>query len=283
MSGQTGENHPDYLIIGHITKDLHKKGYRLGGTVVYSGIIAHRLGLKVAVYTSGASHLALDILDGIDIIDQPGPGTTTFLNEYSSTDRVQRLLDRAEDLDPRLIPERWKQAQIIHLAPVAREIPLSTGSEFPGGLLGYSLQGWMRSWDGEGKISPIPLPDLELPAGRDSVGFLSLEDLGGDRDGLEQIQEQFPNLVLTLGPLGVELTTNARTQQVSTSPLEEIDPTGAGDIFAAAFMILWKLKGLTMRRSAQFANALASLSVRRIGPDGIPKKAEIMEILRDHK
>ena len=43
---------PDYLIFGHITQDLVEDGTRLGGTAVYSSILAQRLGLDVALVTS---------------------------------------------------------------------------------------------------------------------------------------------------------------------------------------------------------------------------------------
>ena len=283
MNGQTGQTPPDYFIIGHITKDQVEGGYRLGGTAVYSGVLAHRMGLKVAIYTSGASNLALDILDGIEIIDQPGPGTTTFINEYTPSGRIQRLLDRAEELDPSQIPSRWKDARIIHLAPVAREVPFSTSLQFPEGFLGYSLQGWMREWDGEGRISPSPLPELDPPAREFSVGILSLEDLGNDRSGLDRIQDQFPNLVLTLGSQGVEVYSGGRTQAVPAPPTPETDPTGAGDIFAAAFMIFWQIKGMAIEESARLANALAAASIRQSGIDGIPGKREITEIIKVHK
>ena len=279
MNGQTGDNPPDYLIIGHITKDLYPSGYRLGGTAIYSGILAHRMGLKVAIYTSGASNLDLDSLKGIEIIDQPGPGTTTFINEYLPEGRRQRLLDRAVDLDLCLIPESWKQARITHLAPVAREIPYSAIRDHPGGALAVSLQGWIRDWDEEGWISFTPLSRLNPPARSNAVGFLSSEDLGDNLNALKDIQSQFPALALTLGPDGVELHFEGNSLTAPAPGVEEIDPTGAGDIFAAAFMILWKLRGLGMGKSATLANQLAALSVTRRGTDGIPEKEEIEMIL----
>jgi sugar/nucleoside kinase (ribokinase family) len=283
MNGQTGDTAPDYLIIGHITKDLIHNDYRLGGTAVYSGVLAHRMGMKVAVYTSGASNLDLDIMQGIDIIDQPGPGTTTFINEYSPEGRTQRLLDRADDLDINKIPEKWKQAKIIHLAPVAQEIPLSAIRELPEGTLAFSLQGWMRDWDEEGWITSIPMPRLDPPARENSVGFVSIEDLGNDRSKLKDIQSQFPLLVFTLGPSGIELRYGDRILAVPAPSMEEHDPTGAGDIFTAAFMIFWKIKEMEIERSASLGNALGAYSVSQLGTDGIPEKDIITEILRVQK
>lgn len=283
MNSQAGDGPPDYLLIGHITQDQIEGGYRLGGTAVYSGVLAHRMGLKVAVYTSGASHLALDLLHGIEIIDQPGPGTTTFINQYTPSGRIQRLLDRAEELDPSRIPKSWKQAKIIHLAPVAREIPLTAGEEFPESFLGYSLQGWMRTWDEKGQISPSSLPGMSEPVRENALGILSLEDLGGDRSGLKSLQGQFPTLALTLGPQGVEIHSGSKSHVIPAPLTAEIDPTGAGDIFAAALMIFWKIRDMPIVEAARIANKVAAASVKKPGIAGIPATREIREMLKVHR
>lgn len=278
MSGLNENTPPDYLIIGHITKDQIEGGYRLGGTAVYSGILARRMGLKVALYTSGASALDLGILDGIEIINQPGPGTTTFINEYTPKGRIQRLLDRADELDPGQIPSSWKKARIIHLAPVAREIPFSAGEEFPNGILGFSLQGWMRDWDENGRISPAPLPGISQPPRGQSIGFVSLEDLGNDRSRLKALLIQFPRLVLTLAADGMEYFEAGRTVHLPAPATSEVDPTGAGDIFAAAFLVFRYLRGKGVEESGRLANSLAAASVSRPGTAGIPEVAEIIGI-----
>jgi len=280
MSSQTAEGPPDYLIIGHITQDQGQDGYRLGGTAIYSGLLAHRMGLKVAIYTSGASHLDLDIMGGIEIIDQPGSGTTTFINEYTAAGRVQRLLDLAEQLDLNQIPERWKAARVIHLAPVAGELPLTAGNFFPDRFLGYSLQGWLRTWDQDGWVSPAPFPELRAPIPENALGMLSIEDLGDDRSGLERLQRQFHTLVLTLGTQGAEIFAPGRTQLVPAPPAAAIDPTGAGDIFAAALLTMWRIRGMPLEDSVGLANAMAAASISQPGIAGIPEKQEINQIIK---
>jgi len=283
MNRQPDGTPPDYLIIGHITKDQIEGGYRPGGTALYSGLLAHRMGQSVAIYTSGASNLALDILEGIEIIDQPSSGTTTFINEYTSSGRVQRLLDRADELDIRQIPAGWKRAKIIHLAPVAREVSPAAAKDLPDRFLGFSLQGWMRGWDESGLISPSPLPEFTPPKRENGIGFLSIEDLGNDRSGLDRIQRQFPDLLLTLGSKGVELHSGGRTRRIPAPSTVEVDPTGAGDIFAAAFMICHRIMGKSAEESARLANALAAASVQAPGVEGIPKEWKINEIIKVQK
>lgn len=278
MNGLNRTTPPDYLIIGHITKDQIEGGYRLGGTAVYSGVLARRMGLKVALYTSGVLDLDLGILEGIEILNQPGAGTTTFVNEYTPQGRIQRLLDRAEGLELDQIPSNWKKAKIIHLAPVAREVPITAGEQFSDRPLGYSLQGWMRTWDDSGRISPAPVPAMKKTPGDLAVGFVSLEDLGNDRSGLEGLQAQFPHLALTLGAQGMEYSADGESIHVPAPAAEEVDPTGAGDIFAAAFLIFRHLHGKTVQDSAHLANTLAAASVTRPGTAGIPEVEEIIEL-----
>ncbi len=269
---------PDYLIFGHITQDLVEDGTRLGGTAFFSSILARRLGLDVALVTSYDADLDLEALDRIQIINQKGQGTTTFKNIYGAADRTQYLVDRAKSLDPSLIPNSYQTAKIVHLAPVAREIDLKVGRKFPNSSLAYSLQGWLRDWDDAGLVHPAPLPETDQDGTLDGTAFLSIEDLGFDRSGLDSIRGLFPDLVLTTGKLGAELYTKNEMQLVPTEPAREVDPTGAGDIFATAFIIARSILGKSLHDSARFANALAGISITRPGTNGIPSVEEITKV-----
>ncbi len=269
---------PDYLIIGHITQDLVENGTRLGGTAIFSSILAQRLGLQVALVTSFDADLDLEVLKGIQINNQKGQGTTTFNNIYSSTGRTQYLLDRAEGLNISQIPDNYRMASIVHLAPVAREIKLEAGREFPNSSLAYSLQGWLRDWDNKGLVHPAPLPEIDRAGQLEGTAFLSIEDLGFDRSRLDPILSIFPDLVLTTGEQGAELYTENVLRLVPTKPAREVDPTGAGDIFTAAFIIAKVILGKSLLEAAQFANVLAGISITRPGIDGIPTVEEITEV-----
>lgn len=281
MSRPTSRGNPDYLILGHITRDLTASGDRLGGTAVYSSILARRMGARVALFTSGAADLPLEILEGIEVFHQPGEGTTTFKNEYTPTGRVQTLSSRAPDLDLRLLPPDWRQARVVHFAPVAREVPLDAGDQFPAAALAYSLQGWLRTWDGSGRISAAPLPEVAVSRRERAAAFLSIEDLGFQRSALADVLERFPQVLLTLGSQGAEIHRGGSCQAIEPVPAREVDPTGAGDIFAGAFMVAWILQGRTPLQAARLANALASISIRREGAAGVPAEDEIKAVIRD--
>lgn len=282
MNRQSGYHPPDYLIIGHLTRDQAGAGFRLGGTALYSTLTAHRMGAEVALFTSGAADLPLEPLSGIQIFNQPGAGVTTFNNQYTPSGRVQTLSERAPDLNLDLLPHEWQEAKIVHLAPVAREVPLSAGELFPNAALAFSLQGWMRDWDTAGRVFPAELPDISLARAHDLAAFLSIEDLGYDRSSLPELTSLFPLLLLTLGDQGAELHQGQSVEQVDPIPARETDPTGAGDIFAGAFMVDWILQGSTVRQAAKVASALAGASVSRGGADGIPTEREISALLKVH-
>ncbi|MFN2111500.1 MAG: PfkB family carbohydrate kinase [Anaerolineales bacterium] len=275
MSRQPDDRPPEYLILGHITRDILDSGYRLGGTAVYGAVTAKRMGARVALLTSGTEDLDLAGLEDIQILNQPGAGTTTFTNEYTPSGRVQTLSDRAVDLDPDLLPPAWRKAKVVHLAPVACEVPFSAGEVLPNAYLAYSLQGWMRNWDQAGRVSPAPLPASPVPAGLQVVAFLSIEDLGFDREELGQITSRFPTLFLTLGSQGAELHQGGSVEKIAPVPAQEVDPTGAGDIFAAALMVAWQIQGRPLQQAARLASALAAASVEGKGLLGVPSEQQI--------
>ena len=50
--GLSETDSPDYLIIGHVTKDKGSHGALLGGTCSYAGLTALRMGRRTAAVTS---------------------------------------------------------------------------------------------------------------------------------------------------------------------------------------------------------------------------------------
>jgi ribokinase len=58
------------------------------------------------------------------------------------------------------------------------------------------------------------------------------------------------------------------------------DTTGAGDVFAAAFLASW-LKGEQVEKACKFAVAASELSVSGTGARGyLPSREEVTEIVR---
>jgi sugar/nucleoside kinase (ribokinase family) len=266
---------PDYLVIGHVTKDLFNGSYKIGGTATYSALTAHRLGRSVAIVTSKGSDIDLGHLPtDIRISACPSETSTTFENLYRGGHRQQHLWSQASFLGGSQIPQEWSNSQIVHLGPVAQEVDQALARRFPGALLGITPQGWMRRWDETGRVHPKTWdPPDELLQRADAV-ILSREDVSGDMAYVRDCAARTRLLVLTAGWQGATVYCRGEVRAFPAPPRQELDPTGAGDIFATVFLIaLHKTSDPWL--SAQFANCVASHSVERRGLDSIPTLREI--------
>jgi sugar/nucleoside kinase (ribokinase family) len=66
--------------------------------------------------------------------------------------------------------------------------------------------------------------------------------------------------------------------EVPPRPTDEVDPTGAGDVFTAAFLVRME-ETRDPLMAARFANAVASFSVEQAGTQGIPTRDQVEEWL----
>jgi sugar/nucleoside kinase (ribokinase family) len=70
-------------------------------------------------------------------------------------------------------------------------------------------------------------------------------------------------------------------RQIEAFPEREVDPTGAGDIFAAAFLIRLA-ESDDVAEATRFASAAASISVGGEGTDSVPTRAQVESLLAQH-
>jgi sugar/nucleoside kinase (ribokinase family) len=264
----------DYLVIGHLTVDLTPEGSRLGGTAAYASLTAQSLGLRVGVITSWGSELSLAPMHGIPVASFPAEHSTTFENIYTPSGRIQYIRAVAPRLDYYHVPEPWRQAGIVHLGPVAQEVEPSLVRNFPGSLLGVTPQGWLRAWDGDGRVRATEWPEASFVLERAGAAVISVEDVEGDEERIEEMAASCHILAVTEAHLGARLFWNGDVRRFRPSQVEEVDATGAGDVFAAAFF--YRLKSTyDPWEAARFATLVGAASVTRPGLEGIPTPEEI--------
>jgi sugar/nucleoside kinase (ribokinase family) len=268
----------DYLIIGHLSCDLTLEGPRLGGTAAYSALTGRALGLQVGLVTAWAGEASLEALDGIQVRAIPAEHSTTFENVYGEAGRVQYLHHVAPDLTVEHIPGPWREAPIVHVGPIAGEGKSLADGMLRPSLLGLTPQGWLRTWEGDGRVHPSAWPEAPQALARAGAVVVSLEDVAGDEQRVEAMAAACRVLAVTEGPAGARLYWNGDLRRFRAPAVKEVDPTGAGDVFSAAFF--WRLHGTRDPwAAARFATHLASISVMRPGLDGIPTQEEIQTCL----
>ena len=270
----------DYLIVGHVAVDITPTGVQLGGTVSYSALTARALGLRVGIVTSSAADAPLQALDGIQIVNIPAEQSTTFENIKTENGRRQILHHQATPILLEHIPQVWRTASIIHLAPIAGELDPSLAEKLSGKFIGITPQGWMRTWDENGQVAACVWENSEQALGQAGAVVMSVEDVNRDLEQVEAMAHQTRILCLTEGEAGAVLYWNGDRRRFRPIEVHEVDATGAGDIFAAAFFMRY-YNTRDPWEATRFATNLAARSVTRVGLNGIPTAQEIEECLME--
>ncbi|MFV9507394.1 MAG: PfkB family carbohydrate kinase [Oscillochloridaceae bacterium umkhey_bin13] len=270
-----------YLALGHITRDLLPTGAAPGGTVRYAAAVAHQLGLAAAVLTVGSpDQFALP--PAVAVATTPSPTLSTFANQYGPTGRSQWLHALGAPLDFTAAPQAWASTPMIHLAPVAAEFDLTAALAWvaPTSLLGVTPQGWMRSWDLPLPARVRPQPWQPAPAALRRINLLALshEDVATYPELMPYYTRHCPLVALTHGAAGATLFIHGTPHPIAPFAVAEHDPTGAGDVFAAALLIHLYQHGEPLA-AARFASAAAALSVTGPGLGSLNGLAAIQQLL----
>lgn len=283
--GAAPNGSPTFLTVGHITTDLHEDGSTsLGGTVTFAAVTASRLGITSAIVTRAAESLIAELptrLPGIEVAARPSPQTSAFANHYHNGARTQYLLARAESIQPEDIPAAWRDTPIVLLGPLTQELSPECVQLFhkrEGALIAATPQGWLRRWDADGRVWPAPWAEAETILPQLDALILSYDDLQPfaiDNRAADALLAQWsmliPLLVVTDGRRGAALFQRGQREHFPAYAAREIDPTGAGDVFAAAFLCRLHECG-DPRAAVNFANCVASFSVEQVGTAGIPSR-----------
>jgi len=271
----------DYVIVGHLSLDKMPDGStRLGGTAAYAALTAQRLGLRVGVVTAYRSPADLAPLDvpGLFVTGIESPVLTTFILDETPTGRRLRVLHVGPRLHPHHVPNAWRSAAIAHLAPIAQEVEPTVAQVFRRGLLALTPQGWLREWDEDGWVRPGDWPEAAYLLPRAGAVVLSEEDLGGHEARIPELARQTPLLVVTRGAAGADLYWQGQVYHHDAPEVPVVDPTGAGDIFAAVFFVRLYQTRDPLDALAR-ATYLAAQSVSRPGLAGVPSSEDIAAAL----
>ncbi len=265
----------NYLVIGHITSDLLAGGAsQMGGTVTYASLTASALGHSPGIVTAKGVHAPLGSLEKFPIAGIESDISTTFENLDTPRGRSQFIHHVAPLIAPYHIPESWRSTPLVHLAPVADEIDYAVLRLFPASFIGLTPQGWLRTWDAAGRVRRADWLEASFILPQVDAVVMSIEDIAGEWRLAEDFAAACATLVVTEGERGCRVFTQGEVVRVPAIPVEAVDTTGAGDIFATAFFVIFEQSGDPIH-AAQIACQLAGHSVTRRGLAGIPTLDEV--------
>ncbi|RJS79251.1 hypothetical protein CW713_08605 [Methanophagales archaeon] len=280
MKKKSSAKPPYFLSLGFITYDLYNNKRIIGGASAYSAILARNFGVDSAIATSiGKDFEDFDALKGIRLAYQMSEWTTTFVNKTFkkniSEKRVQYVTSIADRIREETIPVEWFNAEIVYICPVSNELEEGMIKRFDS-VVGVAPQGWLRSIGEGGRI--------EKKKWEKADEFLSAVDfvIVSDEDVFEEDVPKYVELsnifVLTRGRKGAELYCDRgkRHEHIPAFERKEVDATGAGDVFGAAFLLRYH-ETRDAIKSAIFASCAASFVVEKEGVKGVPYREEVNE------
>jgi 1D-myo-inositol 3-kinase len=274
---------PDFVAIGHVTLDRFGESTRPGGSALYAAVTAHRLGLSVGLLTSHGDDFPLEVIPSrIEVISVPADETTVFEHRHEPSGRVSHVRSVACPLTAADVPEDWRDASLTLLAPVVDEVDPMIATLFTDGAVGAAAQGWLRQVKPDGLVVPRPWQSPERLLQSVQALFLSREDILGQEAEVIEWFQRMPVGVLTADRAGALLFVNGERYEVQPRPAREVDPTGAGDVFAATFLIQYQRDGDPWQAAAAAACA-GSLAVEGEGWSVVPDRAALDAALVEYE
>jgi sugar/nucleoside kinase (ribokinase family) len=261
---------PPVAVVGNLSRDLVEgAGPRVGGAPYWSAKALSELGadavLVVKCTDSDRRVLAPPLLGlGLRVVWLPASSTAAFSFRYSG-DRREMTVDALGDPWTPHDASFAGAVHWVHVGALAR-------SDFPAETLAQLAGGRTLSFDGQGLVRPSRTGPLELDAAYDPevlrhVSILKLAEeearvLVGEPSAEALRSLGVPEVVVTLGSRGSLLLADGRLEPVEVRPVEDADPTGAGDAFAAAYLVS-RAQGHAPLEAAREATALVERLLRR--------------------
>jgi len=294
----------DIALVGHIYTELiqfpnqEPSGPVMGGPVGHAAVIAALLGAKTGIVTKIGKDMPkrlIEVFDetGVDTLGmkiEEGKSTATLLKYDLSGKKEVEYFSKALDIYFDDIPTEYLDAKIIYICSVDYEVPLKTAEELRrhDKVLAVDLMGF-----GGATCRTHPDKDekkyhriLREISQNFQIVRGSIEDCQYFFEDTEKIEEDIPNLfvewgatigIVTLGERGVLIASQDEKHRIPAFPVNAIDCTGAGDAFAAGFLVEY-IKTKDLYRSGLFGNATASLVVEKSGGVTVERMPTYQEV-----
>ena len=276
-----------FVAIGNVAIDENLQNSKTcGGSVFYASLFASKIGSEsIAVTSFGKDFLELKPnWHSVRVCSELKAFSTTFRLIYDKKGNRQAILKKeGGSISKAKLKKEIYNADIIFVCPIAHEITSKLVSfiakEKKTGIVVTTPQGWLRNWNKEGeKISQRSWNNAKEILQFTDVLIISDEDIKDNRSVLKLYKNLIKKkgiVIVTQGSKGAVAYSENELVLSKAYPAKAIDPTGAGDIFAAAFGIAFK-ETASLKKALKFANAAASFIIEGIGVSNMPTRPQIL-------
>src|SRR2546427_5194095 len=123
---------------------------------------------------------------------------------------------------------------MVLLAPLMMEVDARLAAACVDGSVAAEAQGWLRGLARDGAVRTVRWEAATQALRTLQALFLSASDVRGQESAMTEWVQRVPIAVVTAGSLGALLYVNGDRYEVRPRRALEVDPTGAGDVFAAS-------------------------------------------------
>jgi len=283
----------DVIVVGNFSVDTNiwptgRIEDTLGGAPTYAGSTLAKLERKTGAFSFIGRDHYLEALsfcaaagidsEGLAVIEAE---TMKFQNIYDSLgNRRQVCTNVAPKLNIEQMPRRYLSSRAFYVSPLAGEVDTNLMKKLHArGILMLDPQGLMRTIEADGSVKvsfdtsrlreALELADI-VKVGKDEVEASKMSD--------ERILRTIQGFgvkaaIITRGKAPVKILADNKIDKIKTLDVAVEDPTGAGDVFGAAFLSEYMESGDPIK-AAKFATASAGLKIRFRGASGFPSKNE---------
>lgn len=269
------------LIVGPVTLDVFDDRVAAGGAVTYAARCASAFGVRAHILTAAQPGFDRSPFDGHELHAVDADATLAFRHRTVEGRRHLRVIDDAGwTLSPLDLPPEWPAPDVLLLAPLLPDdIDVLSFLAMPGPRhRGLIAQGVLREVGAFGEVHRAEAASaiLRAVARPDLTAFVSQEDLDEDAAATPTALRA---LVVTRGAAGVDVLSGTERLHVDAAPLVDpaLDDTGAGDVFATAFMLALETGvAESLGRAAEVASVFAGAKLERLGPAPLPTLSEVL-------
>ena len=238
-------------VVGNLAIDFVEGApERVGGGAFHCGRALRLLHTPARLVTKCAAADRARLLPpvaalGLPVSSQGGESTVAFGMTYDGDVRTMEVLTLGDPWTPEeargWVGEALARVEWLHVAPLLR-------SDFPAETLRELARGRRLSYDGQGLVRPARTGPLVLDRDFDPellryISVLKLADdeaetlFGGEPSESDLQALGVPEVIVTQGSRGALVFSGGRTTHIPAQPLSgNVDPTGAGDAFSAAYL-----------------------------------------------
>jgi sugar/nucleoside kinase (ribokinase family) len=255
------------IVIGHITLDEYNAKLIPGGSAYYCSQTYLALGAQVKLISIVGNDFHFDeVFQGMDTLVKRTGKTTQFKNIYKKNSiREQISLAQAEPISYDGIPEDFKECDVLHLVPVLGEVDINMWvTLIKSKLVAIGLQGWLRRINSSKIVLSKKCTFSEEEYKKIDLLCMSEDDIKDQSDLLENIIKFVPIVALTHGVKGCDIYRDGIKKSYGVFKTIEVDPTGAGDVFASG-LVHSIASGKSEMEAGHIGAGLASVIIEDVG------------------